>query len=132
VTGVQTCALPICVEIRRSSDGHYYLKGSINDHPVTFLVDTGASSVAISGKLADEIGLTRCRPVQSDTANGRVIGCLSQAVSLRFGGYTIQRPTINVLPDLHGPALLGMSVLERFSIEQQGGTLRIRMPAPKN
>jgi aspartyl protease family protein len=116
------------LEIKRSNDGHYYLKGHIDGHPVTFLVDTGASSVAISAQLADEIGLPRCRPVQSRTANGSVTGCLATAGELSFGGYRIERPEINVLPDLRGPALLGMTVLERFRIEQQNGVLRLSPP----
>lgn len=116
------------LEIKRSGDGHYYLKGLIDGQPVTFLVDTGASSVAISAQLADQIGLSRCRPVQSRTANGSVTGCLATAGELSFGGYRVERPEINVLPELRGPALLGMSVLERFRIEQHNGVLRISPP----
>jgi clan AA aspartic protease (TIGR02281 family) len=114
--------------IERSADGHYYLQGSIDDHPVTFLVDTGASSVAISARLADEIGLERCQPIQARTANGTVNGCLATARVLAFAGYAIERPRIDVLPNLHGPALLGMSVLERFRVEQQDGVMRITPP----
>ncbi|MBK6743727.1 MAG: retroviral-like aspartic protease family protein [Hydrogenophilales bacterium] len=120
------------LEIKRSSDGHYYLKGRIDDHPVTFLIDTGASSVAISAQLADEIGLTRCRPVQSRTANGSVTGCLVTAAVLSFGDYRVERPEINVLPELHGPALLGMNILERFRIEQQNGVMRLSPPDKTN
>jgi aspartyl protease family protein len=113
------------LEIRRAADGHYYIKGSIDGHAVTFLVDTGASSVAISSELADAIGLSKCRPVQARTANGSVPGCLAQAGALSFGGYRIERPEINVLPNLSGPALLGMNVLERFRVEQHKGVMRI-------
>lgn len=120
------------LEIKRSNDGHYYLRGSIDDHPLTFLIDTGASSVAISSRLADEIGLSRCRPVQARTANGRVTGCLATAGVLSFGGYRVERPEINVLPELHGPALLGMNILERFRIEQQNGVMRISPPTAAN
>jgi aspartyl protease family protein len=113
------------LEIKRAADGHYYVKGSIDGHDVDFLIDTGASSVAISSGLADTIGLTQCRPVNSRTANGSVSGCLARAGVLAFGGYRIERPEINVLPNLRGPALLGMNVLERFRIEQHNGVMRI-------
>jgi len=116
------------LEIPRARDGHYYLKGHIDGHPVTFLIDTGASNVAISSALADEIGLTRCRPTLARTANGQVSGCLANARELGFGSYRIERPEIHVLPELRGPALLGMSVLERFRIEQHKGSMRIAPP----
>lgn len=116
------------LEIKRAADGHYYLKGRIDGHAVDFLVDTGASAVAISASLADRLGLTACRPVSARTANGEVRACIAQAGSLEFGAYRIERPEINVLPDLRGPALLGMSVLERFRIEQFDGVMRIAPP----
>jgi aspartyl protease family protein len=116
------------LEIARAGDGHYYVKGRIDGHAVDFLVDTGASSVAISAALADRIGLTACRPVSARTANGDVHACIAQAGTLEFGGYRIERPEINVLPDLRGPALLGMNILERFRIEQFDGVMRIAPP----
>lgn len=116
------------LEIPRARDGHYYLKGRIDGHPVTFLIDTGASTVAISSALADEIGLTRCQPTRAHTANGQVMGCLANARELGFGGYRIERPALHILPELRGPALLGMNVLERFRVEQHNGVMRIAPP----
>ena len=40
------------VTIERSRDQHFYVEGAINGHPVTFLVDTGASLVSVSNELA--------------------------------------------------------------------------------
>ena len=39
--------------IPRSRDGHFYVEGEINHQPVTFLVDTGASAVAITVSTAN-------------------------------------------------------------------------------
>jgi aspartyl protease family protein len=116
------------IEIHRASDGHYYLQGKLNGRPVTFLVDTGASQVAIPAALADELGLSRCRPAQARTANGSVTSCLVSARTLDFGGYRLERPEVNVLPELRGTALLGMNILERFRIEQENGVMRLSPP----
>jgi len=45
------------VEIRRSDDGHYHWPGTLNGESVDFLVDTGATGVAIPASLADRLGL---------------------------------------------------------------------------
>ncbi|MEP7276323.1 MAG: retroviral-like aspartic protease family protein, partial [Betaproteobacteria bacterium] len=45
------------VTIARSYDQHFYVEGSINGHAVTFLVDTGASSVTVGEDTARKIGL---------------------------------------------------------------------------
>ncbi len=114
------------LRLKQHPDGHFYVKGHINDRPVTFLVDTGASRTAISDQLADELGLRDCRPVKSRTANGTVFGCISRVESIAFGPYRLTRQDVHVLPRLEGPALLGMSVLAQFRMEQQGGALTLR------
>ena len=45
------------VEIRRSDDGHYHWPGTLNGVRVDFLVDTGATGVAIPASLADRLRL---------------------------------------------------------------------------
>lgn len=114
------------LQLKQHPNGHFYVKGHINDRPVTFLIDTGASRVAISDQFADALGLRDCRPVQSRTANGTVLGCISRVESIAFGPYRLVRQDVHVLPRLEGPALLGMSVLGQFRLEQQGGTLILR------
>ena len=56
------------ITIERSRDQHFYVEGAINGHPVTFLVDTGASFVTISNEMAREIGLAPGAPAIFGTA----------------------------------------------------------------
>ena len=57
------------VELRRNRAGHYVASGKINDRQVTFLVDTGATDVALSAALADSLKLKRGRKFSSRTAS---------------------------------------------------------------
>jgi aspartyl protease family protein len=45
------------VRIERGLDGHFRVKGYVNDQPVTFMVDTGATSVSVTDALAERAGL---------------------------------------------------------------------------
>src|SRR5690606_23808844 len=55
------------VVLERTFDGHYYLTGSINGREVVFMVDTGASTVAIGDSLARTLDLGPCRTRQYST-----------------------------------------------------------------
>ena len=113
------------IEIRRGPDGHYHWPGNINGREVDFLVDTGATSTAISAALALELRLESIGQVRSNTAGGVVTGQLVRAdVALR-GGVTAQRLRMVALPALGDRPLLGMDVLGRLRLQQRDGVLRI-------
>jgi aspartyl protease family protein len=70
------------VVIDRSYDQHFYVAGSINGHPVTFMVDTGASVVSVSEDLAGKIGSGEERPPHSTrSADGLRVGWFLTRVS---------------------------------------------------
>jgi aspartyl protease family protein len=54
--------------VERSEDGHFYVDATVNDQSVRFLVDTGATSVALTTADAGRIG------VEFDQENFRVVG----------------------------------------------------------
>jgi aspartyl protease family protein len=112
------------VEIRRGDDGHYHWPGTLNGRPVDFLVDTGATGVAIPAGLARQLGLRAEGMVQSSTAGGEVRGEVVRADLVLDGGVRVDRLRIVSLPNLEGP-LLGMDVLGRLRWQQRDGALRI-------
>ncbi len=113
------------VELQRAPDGHYHWPGRINGRAVDFLVDTGATSTAISARLAHELGLESIGTVQSSTANGSVTGQVVRADLELDGGVRAERLRVVALPGLADRPLLGMDVLGRLGLTQQDGVLRI-------
>jgi len=118
------------IEIARGPDGHYHWPGSINGRQVDFLVDTGATSTAISAALARELQLEVLRSVQSSTAGGMVSGHVVRADVALAGGVAAQRLHIIALPALGERPLLGMDVLGRLRWTQDAGVLRIELRRP--
>ena len=112
------------IEIRRAADGHYHWAGKLNGRPVEFLIDTGASGVAIPAELATRLGLVSEGRVRSSTAGGEVVGQIVRADLELEGGVRAERLRIVALPRLENP-LLGMDVLGRLRWQQQNGALRI-------
>jgi aspartyl protease family protein len=112
------------IEIRRSDDGHYHWPGTLNGRAVDFLVDTGATGVAIPAELANKLGLEAEGTVRSSTAGGLVSGQVVRADLALRGGVRAERLRMVALPSLDSP-LLGMDVLGRLHWQQQDGALRI-------
>jgi aspartyl protease family protein len=112
------------IEIRRADDGHYHWSGKLNGERVEFLVDTGATGVAIPAELASRLGLASEGTLRSSTAGGDVIGQVVRADLELDGGVRAERLRIVALPRLASP-LLGMDVLGRLHWQQQDGALRI-------
>ncbi|MBA3897626.1 MAG: TIGR02281 family clan AA aspartic protease [Sphingomonadaceae bacterium] len=48
---------PIDTVLNRASDGHFYVDAQVNDQTVRFLVDTGATGVALTGADAERLGM---------------------------------------------------------------------------
>ena len=112
------------VEIRRAADGHYHWPGRIGGRAVDFLVDTGATGIAIPAALARDLGLPGEGSVQSRTAGGVVTGSIVRAdVELR-GGVSLRNARMTALPDLEQP-MLGMAVLGRLPWQQRDRVLTV-------
>lgn len=115
------------LELSRQMDGHFHVVGSVEGHPITFMIDTGATSVTIPYSLATEIGLDRdCKPAHFITAAGRVQGCQSVVQKLTIGGFHFQNMEVSFNKGGEMP-LLGMSVLSQFRVQQNADTMLISM-----
>lgn len=115
------------IVIPRSPDGHFYVAGGINGQQVTFMVDTGASTVAINAAIARRIGLPRGREVAVSTAGGGTRGEEVTGQTISIGGITIRDARILVLADMSaGAALLGQNVLRHLEITQSPEQMILR------
>ncbi|GAB2792848.1 TIGR02281 family clan AA aspartic protease [Halomonas shantousis] len=115
------------VTLQRNVSGHFVATGRINGEPVEFLLDTGASYVAVPEALAERLGLERGAGAHFNTANGRVPGYLTQIDRISLGGLTAHDVRGSINSGIDGDiALLGMSFLNRFDIEIRGSEMVLR------
>lgn len=117
------------VVLSRNAQGHYVANGSLNGAAVTFLLDTGATEVALSEGLADRLGLPKLAGGISQTANGPVAVWRTRLDQVSLGSITLNDVSASILPsmDVEDPVLLGMSFLRQLEFEQRGGELTLRL-----
>lgn len=116
------------VTLERNRAGHYVADGSINGIEVVFLLDTGATDVALSSQLARRLGLPRGLPVTIQTANGTVTGYATRLQSVRLANIELHNVTATINPAMQAEdeVLLGMSFLKHLEMSQRGNTLTLR------
>lgn len=105
--------------IPRQRDGHFYVRGEINHQPVMFLIDTGASSVAISDAVARAAQLPQGRRITVGTAAGPRAARLVHGVPVKAGTLVHNDTSVSVGLDIGAPdgALLGQSFLRHFDVQ---------------
>lgn len=115
------------VVLQRNKYGHYVTSGKINGKAVTFMLDTGATGVAIPSGVAQRLGLRRGRAFQTQTANGIGKGYAVSLDSVGVGEIQLQGVSAGITPGLLGDeVLLGMSFLKHIEFTQRGDTLILR------
>ena len=115
------------VVLQRNRAGHYVANGSINGEPVVFLLDTGATDVALPLRVARRLDLPLGAARIAKTANGNIRTWSTHLDSVDLGGLTARGVRASVLPNMPGDeVLLGMSYLKRFELLQRGNTLTLR------
>jgi aspartyl protease family protein len=116
------------VVVRRDPSGHYIAEGRINGMSVLFMVDTGATDVALPLPLARRLGLSLNPGGISHTANGLVESWSTRLNSVDLGGLVVRDVRASVLPNMPDDGvLLGMSYLENLEMSQQGDSLTLRL-----
>ena len=110
-----------------ASDGHYYLEGALNDQPVTFLVDTGASYVSVGSDIALRANLPEGVAGFFNTANGSVEGRIVRSQRVSADIFEVSAITVAVMPGRSQYGLLGQNFLRYFSVSQSDGKLVLRM-----
>ena len=104
--------------IPRSGRGHFETEGRIDGQRIGFMLDTGASVVALNETSAARFGL---RPSRSEynanvsTANGTIKAARARIAMLEVGGLVVRDVDAMVLPDeALSENLLGLSFLSRL------------------
>ncbi|MBA2673358.1 MAG: TIGR02281 family clan AA aspartic protease [Ramlibacter sp.] len=100
--------------------GHFMAQGAINGQAVNFMVDTGATSVAMSAADAQRVGLNyhAGRPVYVSTANGTAPAWMVKLNSVKVGDVEIYDVDAVVSPQSMPFVLLGNSFLNRFQMKR--------------
>jgi aspartyl protease family protein len=104
--------------LQAGSNGHFISAGQINGQAVQFMVDTGASVIALGVADAERIGLNykAGQPVRMGTANGVTQGWRLKLSSVRLGSVEMFEIDAVVLPGGMQQVLLGNSFLTRFQM----------------
>jgi len=108
------------IVIPAGAGGHFITAGSINGKAVEFMVDTGATTIALSIAEADRIGLKYKdnAKLTGNTANGMVIGYQAMLGVVRVGDVQVYNVEAAVLPMAMPQVLLGNSFLNRFQMKR--------------
>jgi aspartyl protease family protein len=115
------------VVLKRNRAGHYVTAGAINGQPVVFMLDTGATGVALPAKIADQLGVRRGRAFPTQTANGISTSYATSLDSVSVGEITLSDVRAGITPGLNTEqVLLGMSFLKHIEFTQRGNTLILR------
>ena len=114
--------------IPRGRDGHFRVAGSINGQPVVFMVDTGASVIAVTDALAQQAGLEGGEVTQFRTANGMRPGRVVVAQSVVVGPLRVSglRVGTGYTGEAVGDALLGQNFLQHFDVQMQRDRMVLR------
>ncbi|MCK9238599.1 MAG: TIGR02281 family clan AA aspartic protease [Thiopseudomonas sp.] len=119
--GKQSHVLP------RGEGGHYRTSGLVNGRSMTFLVDTGATSIAFSEVHAQRLGIAyrqQGEPMTASTASGLTKAWRIKLNSVKIAGIEILGVEAAVLEgEFPREALLGMSFLNRIRWREEQGTL---------
>lgn len=113
--------------LERNYQHHYLTSGSINGAPVTFLVDTGATTVSVPQHLAEKLGLKPGAVQWSNTANGSVETRATVIDELKMGAITLYDVRASINPGMQmDEILLGMSALKNIEFTHKNGVLTLK------
>ena len=122
------------VRIAASPDGHYYASVTINGTARRMLIDSGATTTALSTETAKAAGVdvdTTGFGEMVETANGTIIANRARIRELRVGGIVANDLAATVSPELGDTDLLGMNFLEQLdSWRVEGRTLVLQPHKP--
>lgn len=114
------------VRLPKGQGGHYIAQGRINNRTAEMMVDTGATSIAMSSMAANALGIDyrKAATTNVSTASGMTQGHVVMLYSVSVGTVTLTNVeaiiTEGAFPHV---ILLGNSFLSRVSMSEQNGVL---------
>lgn len=115
------------VVLQANPAGQYIAPGEINGAEVTFLIDTGATHVAVPEHVAERIGLERGGEIRVETAGGHTTAARTVLDHVVLGGIDRHGVRGSINPSMSGEyVLLGMTFLRHLELQQEGETLVLR------
>jgi aspartyl protease family protein len=113
------------IVLTAGTGGHFLTQGAINGRAVQFMVDTGATNVAMGAGEAERIGIDyrKGQLSRGSTANGVVTAYIVKLASVRIGDVEVYDVEAAVLPSGMPHILLGNSFLTRFQMTRHNDQL---------
>ena len=107
------------IVLTQGSGGHFFAQGLVNGRTVQFMVDTGATTIALGASDAKRMGIDyqKGQPVRMGTANGVAQGWLIKLNRVKIADVEVYEVDAVVGPDMPY-ALLGNSFLSRFNMNK--------------
>jgi len=115
------------VTLAADRSGHFVTDGQVNGGAVRFLVDTGATAIALPAADARRLGIDylKGRPGMTQTAAGPVPIYIVRLDTVRVGGIELQAVDAIVIEQGLNVALLGMTFLNRVEMKRDGATMTL-------
>lgn len=117
------------IVIPAASGGHFMATGSINGKSAQFMVDTGATLVAVGKADAERMGLdmSGARQGITQTANGPATVQIVVLPKVRVGNVEVTNVGAAVMPTSMPYVLLGNSFLSRFQMRRDNDVMRLEL-----
>lgn len=119
------------VRIQMNGDGHFYATAKVNGRATRFLIDSGATTTALSARTAQAAGVSVDDPFGAaiETANGRIVARRANIETLELGGIVARDLPVVVAGEFGDTNLLGMNFLARLGSWRVEGRTLILEPA---
>jgi aspartyl protease family protein len=115
------------ITLSADSRGHFFSDGAINGNPTRFIVDTGATVIALPAAEARRLGLDyrKGEPALTNTAGGVVEAFRVRLDRVRLGEIELAGVEAVVIERGLDVNLLGMSFLNRVEMKREGQTMTL-------
>lgn len=117
------------VKLLRHRNGHFFASGAINGYPAKFMVDTGATAIAMNINEARRFGIKPESGVLStaSTAGGIVKTYVVNLNKVRVGSITLHNISATIVDGDHPvQILLGNTFLSKVNMSEQAGVMVLR------